>query len=103
MRPTVHHRDTTSALREGHRHALVPAWVRESHGVCTSPAAWCVTGAVEREKAAMGLFVTLDPPSRDMLTEATVAGFYRFEPTGREYPRIQILTVEDLLKRQAVQ
>jgi DNA modification methylase len=50
---------------------------------------------VEREKAAIGLFVTLMEPTRPMLTEAVSAGFYP-SPTG-DVPKIQILTIEGLL------
>ncbi len=57
-----------------------------------------LVGAVEREKAALGLFLTLELPSRDMLAEATGAGFYHSPGWGRDYPRVQILTIEDLLK-----
>jgi site-specific DNA-methyltransferase (adenine-specific) len=54
-------------------------------------------GAVDRENAAMGLFVTLEKPSKDMLTEATTAGFYKSPGWHMDYPKIQILTIEDLL------
>ncbi len=50
---------------------------------------------VEREKAEIGLFVTLAEPTKPMLTEAVSAGFYEF-PKG-QFPKIQILTIEDLL------
>ncbi|MBC5825161.1 MAG: restriction endonuclease [Candidatus Eremiobacteraeota bacterium] len=51
---------------------------------------------VQREKAAVGLFVTLAPPTRPMKTEAASAGFYE-SPIGGSYPRIQILTIEGLM------
>lgn len=54
---------------------------------------------VEREKAAMGLFVTLAEPTKPMMTEAITAGFYE-SPKG-EFPKIQILTIEDLLSGKA--
>lgn len=50
---------------------------------------------VEREKAAMGLFVTLAEPTKPMVTEAVSAGFYK-SPKG-DFPKIQILTIDDLL------
>jgi len=50
---------------------------------------------VEREKAEIGLFVTLAEPTKPMLTEATSAGFYE-SPKGA-YPKIQVLTIADLL------
>ncbi|HNT74427.1 MAG TPA: DNA methyltransferase [Anaerolineae bacterium] len=51
---------------------------------------------VEREKAAIGLFVTLAPPTKPMLTEAAGAGFYT-SPHHGNFPRLQILTIEGLL------
>lgn len=56
-----------------------------------------LVGTLEREKAAMGAFITLEQPSKDMKTEAATAGFYRSEGWNKDYPRLQILTVEELL------
>ena len=53
-------------------------------------------GDVDREKAAVGLFVTLAEPTREMLREATAAGHFE-TPHHGAVPKIQILTVEDLL------
>jgi site-specific DNA-methyltransferase (adenine-specific) len=52
-------------------------------------------GTMEREKAAMGLFLTLNEPSREMVREAAAAGFY--ETGGKKFPRLQILTAEEIL------
>jgi len=52
---------------------------------------------VEREKAAIGLFVTLAKPTEPMRTEATKAGFYECERNKKAYPKLQILTIEGLL------
>ena len=54
-------------------------------------------GAMERDKAALGLFITLEEPTRDMLTEAASAGFYHSDVWQRDYPRVQIRTVGELL------
>jgi hypothetical protein len=56
-------------------------------------------GTVEREKAEMGLFITLAEPTRPMQTEAVSAGYYESE-MGESYPKIQILTIEGLLSGQ---
>ncbi len=55
-------------------------------------------GDMAHEKADMGLFITLNPPTRPMVQEAASAGIYIPEhyPDHR-YPRLQILTVEELL------
>ncbi len=55
-------------------------------------------GDMEREKAEMGLLVTLEPPTRPMEQEAAAAGFYvpeHFPDQG--FPRVQIATIEDIL------
>ena len=57
-----------------------------------------LVGTVQRENAAIGVFITLEDPSRDMLTEAVSAGFYRWPGWQRDYPRIQILTISELLR-----
>ena len=52
----------------------------------------------EREKAEIGLFITLRPPTGPMEAEAVSAGFYTPEHyPDSHYPRIQILTIEELL------
>ena len=51
---------------------------------------------VSSNKAEIGLFVTLTPPTKPMLKEAATAGFYK-AGNGRDYPRIQILTIEGIL------
>jgi hypothetical protein len=51
---------------------------------------------VEREKAQIGLFVTLFEPTKPMLTEATSAGFYE-SPFKGAFAKIQVLTIPDLL------
>ena len=55
------------------------------------------------DTAAMGIFITLDPPTRDMLTAAVSAGFYHSPGWGRDFPRIQILTIADLLAGKTVE
>ncbi|MXX93296.1 MAG: site-specific DNA-methyltransferase [Chloroflexi bacterium] len=55
-------------------------------------------GDMARENAEIGLFITLNQPTRPMIQEAASAGIYTPEhyPDHR-YPRVQILTIEDLL------
>ncbi len=51
---------------------------------------------------AMGIFITLEPPTREMQTEAMSAGYYHSPRWERDYPKIQILTVEELLQGKTV-
>jgi site-specific DNA-methyltransferase (adenine-specific) len=50
---------------------------------------------IERENSPIGLLVTLVEPTGPMQVEAAKAGFYKTE--FGEYPRLQILTVGQLL------
>jgi site-specific DNA-methyltransferase (adenine-specific) len=60
-------------------------------------------GTMNREEAQIGVFITLEEPSRDMKTEAVSAGFYHSPGFGRDYPHVQILSIADLLKGATVQ
>ncbi len=59
-------------------------------------------GTVERENAAMGVFVTLEEPSRQMKTEAVTAGYYHSPGWDKDYPKIQMLMIDELLSGAAV-
>jgi len=52
---------------------------------------------VVREKADIGLFVTLAPATKPMMTEAIKEGYYTSPVTGKAFPKIQILTIEGLM------
>ena len=55
-------------------------------------------GDMTRENADMGLFITLNSPTQPMIQEAVSAGI--FTPThypDHHYPRVQILTIAELL------
>ena len=54
-------------------------------------------GVMEREKAEIGLFITLRPPTRPMHQEAASAGLYTPDYFHDQFPRMQILTIEELL------
>lgn len=52
-------------------------------------------GVIEREGAQMGALITMAKPTKEMMVEATSAGFYT-SPWGK-HPKLQILTIENLL------
>jgi site-specific DNA-methyltransferase (adenine-specific) len=56
-----------------------------------------LVGTVQREKAQMGVFITLEEPTKPMLAEANTAGFYHSPGWNKTYPTVQILTIEALL------
>jgi site-specific DNA-methyltransferase (adenine-specific) len=59
-------------------------------------------GVIEREHAEIGVLITLQPPTQPMRAEAASAGFYRSPGWAKDYPRMQVVTVEDLLNGQGV-
>lgn len=54
-------------------------------------------GVIEREKAAFGILITLEKPTRDMRKEAAAAGFHHSNYQDTKHPRLQIITVEEFL------
>lgn len=63
-------------------------------------------GVVDRESAELGLLISLKEPTEPMRTEAATGGFYRSgeEGTGTwgRHPRLQIMTVKDLLEGKRI-
>ncbi len=59
-------------------------------------------GVVERERAEMGVLITMLPPTKPMQREAARAEFYHSPGWNKRYPRIQVLTVEELIGGKGV-
>ena len=71
-----------------------------------------LVGTVQREDAAVGVFITLDPPTPDMISEAVSAGYYQRGAKGGQHSgqlwekdilRIQILSIEDLFTGKGIE
>ncbi|MHB8606327.1 MAG: DNA methyltransferase [Thermoplasmatota archaeon] len=63
-----------------------------------------LVGVVQREKAAIGALISIEEPTKPMREEAASAGFYASAELGaKKYPRIQLLTIEDLLSGKNVE
>ena len=61
-------------------------------------------GVLEREQAQLGLFITLQPPTRPMEQEALASGLYVPEHfPDSQFPGLQILTIEQLLAGHQVE
>ena len=58
-------------------------------------------GVIEREKAQIGVFITVQEPTKPMKVEAVSSGYYK-SPLGHNYPKIQILTVKELLEGKGI-
>jgi len=55
-------------------------------------------GTLKNNKAEIGIFLTLAKPTKPMVLEGINAGFYESDLyPNKEFPRIQILTIEGLM------
>jgi len=59
-------------------------------------------GVVERENAQIGVLISLQEPTSHMRREAASSGFYESKALSKRYPRIQILTIAELLDGRVV-
>jgi len=75
-------------VKSGH---INPAQIRDLKGV------------IEREKAQIGVFITLKRPTKQMNKESVSSGFYESETYNKKYPKIQILTIKDLLNGKEIE
>ncbi|MBI4823664.1 MAG: restriction endonuclease [Nitrospirae bacterium] len=57
---------------------------------------------IKRESAVLGILLTLEDPTTPMIREATTEGFYKSNLTKKNYPKIQIYTIKDILDAKRV-
>jgi DNA modification methylase len=69
-------------------------------GHVTSSQVRDLVGVLTREKADIGVLISFEEPTRDMRKEAASAGFYE-SPWGT-HPRVQLLTVGEILEGKTV-
>src|ERR1035437_4073254 len=60
-------------------------------------------GVLDREKAAIGILISLQPPTGPMETEAASAGFYEHNTNQQKYPRLQLRTVKELMDGKSIE
>ena len=82
---------------DGPRRSPHKVVIQVKGGRVSSPQVRDLVGVVEREQAAMGLFISLEPPTRDMRQEAASAGFFHSDLWAREFPKVQLRTVGEML------
>jgi DNA modification methylase len=54
-------------------------------------------GVMQREKAVLGYFISLYPPTKDMIDEALKQGKYKNDLLGLEYSKVKIVTIQEIL------
>jgi DNA modification methylase len=59
-------------------------------------------GVIEREKAEIGVLISMESPSKPMVKEAVEAGFYKSPHVEGKFPRLQIFTIDQLLKGEQI-
>lgn len=60
-------------------------------------------GVLDREKAAIGVLITLNTPTKPMLAEAASAGFYVHKLNGQQFPKLQLRTVKELMEGKSIE
>src|SRR5579884_445344 len=60
-------------------------------------------GVLDREKAAIGVLISLQPPTGPMETEAADCGFYEHKTNKQKYPRLQLRTVKELMEGKGIE
>src|ERR1035437_3792750 len=60
-------------------------------------------GVLDREKAAIGILISLQPPTGPMETEAASAGFFEHKINGLKYPKLQLRTVKELMDGKSIE
>ncbi|NWJ97563.1 MAG: restriction endonuclease [Chloroflexi bacterium] len=53
-----------------------------------------------REKAELAIFLTLQPPTQGMKDEANAVGVYEHSLMACSYPRVQLITISDMIEQQ---
>ncbi len=51
----------------------------------------------------MGVLISLQPPTWDMVAEAVSAGFYEHKTNQQQYPRLQLRTVKELMEGKGIE
>ena len=57
---------------------------------------------MDRERAALGVLITMEEPTKPMRAEAAGAGFYESPGWHTKHPRLQVITVGELLEGKRV-
>jgi site-specific DNA-methyltransferase (adenine-specific) len=89
--------DGVIAFLDDAKSNMKSALVQVKSGHVSSSQIRDLVGTVQRENAALGIFITLEPATKDMNEEAFSAGWYTSELWQKKYPRIQILSIDQLL------
>lgn len=60
-------------------------------------------GVIDREKAVIGVLITMEPPTKNMQEEVLLGGFYESKTWDKKYSRLQILSIEDIMTGKGIE
>ena len=60
-------------------------------------------GVLDREQAAIGVLISLQPPTKEMVAEAVSTGFCVHKTNAQQYPRLQLRTVKELMDGKGIE
>jgi DNA modification methylase len=60
-------------------------------------------GVLDREKAAIGVLITLEEPTKPMKEEAASMGFYTHQMNGQKFPKLQLRTIKELMEGRGIE
>jgi hypothetical protein len=60
-------------------------------------------GVLDREKAAIGILISLQEATGPMETEAASVGFYEHKMNQQKFPRLQLRTVKELMEGKGIE
>jgi Restriction endonuclease len=83
----------------GPGHSMESAIVSVKSGSVGREMIASLKGDMASHGAAMGLFITLEQPTGPMKQEAAIAGTYHSEVSGKDYPKVQIITIRGTARR----
>lgn len=75
----------------------IKALVQVKSGHVKSDMITALKGAMERDKAKYGIFITLEEPTQPMIKEALEKGFETEPLTKEQIPKVEIITIKELL------
>ena len=87
---------------DGHKPEQRKVIIQVKSGHVNSAQIRDLRGVIDREGASIGVFVSLEPPTSEMSKEAISAGYYASDLYQRNYPKIQIITIEELLSGKKI-
>lgn len=56
-------------------------------------------GTMKLEDAVMGIFLTLEPPTKAMTLKANAAGVFKHPLMGKDFPVLRIVTIQDVIEK----